>query len=224
MSTYHFAPTERAAEALRAEQVPDEQIHITGNTVVDALLWTLQKPVDLDFGFNLDGKRTILVTAHRRESFGAPFRSLCHAILDLAERNEDVAVVYPVHLNPNVRKPVKQILEGHARIHLLEPLRYEQFSHLMSLSYLILTDSGGLQEEAPVLGKPVLVMREITERPEAIEAGTAILVGTRRERIVAEAEKLLKDEDSYQRMAKAQSPFGDGHAAERIVAILKSMA
>ena len=192
--------------------------------MVDALLWTLQKPVDLDFQFSLDDKRTILVTAHRRESFGAPFRSLCHAIRDLVERNQDVAVVYPVHLNPNARERVNQILTGHTRIHLLDPLRYEQFSHLMSLSYLILPDSGGLQEEAPVLGKPVLVMRETTERPEAIEAGTAILVGAKRERIVAEAEKLLKDEDSYQRMAQAQSPFGDGHAAERIVAILKSMA
>ena len=149
---------------------------------------------------------------------------MCNAIRDLVERNEDVTVVYPVHLNPNVREPVSQILEGHPRVYLLDPLRYEQFSHLMSLSYLILTDSGGIQEEAPVLGKPVLVMRETTERPEGIDAGTAILVGTKRERIVAEAEKLLKNEYSYQRMAKAQSPFGDGHAAERIVEILNSMA
>jgi len=223
LATYHFAPTERAASALKDEQVPEDRIYITGNTVVDALLWTINKPIKFDIGLNLDDKRIILVTAHRRESFGAPFRNLCQAIRDLADRNEDVTVVYPVHLNPNVRKPVNKILAGHPRIHLLEPLRYEAFSHLMSRSYLILTDSGGIQEEATVIGKPLLVMRETTERPEAVEAGTALLVGTEKERIVTEAEKLLNNHDLYQRMAQAKSPFGDGHSASRIVNILKAV-
>ena len=222
LTTYHFAPTAQAAEALKAEQVPSENIHVTGNTVVDALLMTVRRPVSLDLGFNLADRRLILVTAHRRESFGAPFESLCSALRDIADRNADVEIVYPVHLNPNVREPVMRILAGHPRIHLLEPLRYEQFSHLMAQSYLILTDSGGIQEEAPVLGKPTLVMRETTERPEAIAAGTARLVGTDRARIVAEAERLIKDQEAYGAMARAGSPFGDGHAAERIADILSS--
>jgi UDP-N-acetylglucosamine 2-epimerase (non-hydrolysing) len=222
LATYHFAPTERAAAALRAEQVPEENIFVTGNTVVDALLMTAQRPVALKLDFSLDGRRLILVTAHRRESFGAPFESLCLALRDLAERNPDVEVVYPMHLNPKVREPVGRILAGQPRIHLLEPLRYEQFAHLMAHAYLILTDSGGIQEEAPVLGKPTLVMRETTERPEAIEAGTARLVGTNRQRIVAEAERLLYDQESYRAMAQVGSPFGDGRAAERIVDILLS--
>jgi UDP-N-acetylglucosamine 2-epimerase (non-hydrolysing) len=198
LATYHFAPTERAAAALRAEQV------------------------NVELGCSLDDRRLILVTAHRRESFGAPFESLCLALRDLAERNADVEIFYPVHLNPNVRGPVGRILAEQPRIHLLEPLRYEQFIHLMARAYLILTDSGGIQEEAPVLGKPTLVMRETTERPEAIEAGTARLVGTDRHRIVAEAECLLHDKGTYHTMAQAGSPFGDGRAAERIVNILLS--
>lgn len=222
LATYHFAPTERAAAALRAEQMPEENIFVTGNTVVDALQMTVQRPVDLKLGFSLDGRRLILVTAHRRESFGAPFESLCLALRDLAERNADVEIVYPVHLNPNVRGPVGRILAEQPRVHLLEPLRYEQFAHLMAQAYLILTDSGGIQEEAPVLGKPTLVMRETTERPEAIEVGTARLVGTDRHRIVAEAECLLRDKRAYRTMAQAGSPFGDGRAAERIVSILLS--
>ena len=220
LATYHFAPTERAAAALRAEQVPSEHIYVTGNTVVDALQMTVHQPVDLDLGFCTDGPRLVLVTAHRRESFGPPFESLCLALRDLAERNSDVEIVYPVHLNPNVREPVWRILADQPRVHLLEPLRYEQFVHLMARSYLILTDSGGIQEEAPVLGKPTLVMRDTTERPEAIEAGTARLVGTDRARIVAEAERLLHDTEAYQAMAQKGSPFGDGHAAQRIVDIL----
>jgi UDP-N-acetylglucosamine 2-epimerase (non-hydrolysing) len=222
LATYHFAPTERAAAALRAEQMPEEDIYVTGNTVVDALLMTVRRPVDLELDLGLDGRRLILVTAHRRESFGAPFESLCLALRDLAERNADVKVVYPVHLNPNVRGPVERILAQQPRVHLLEPLRYEQFAHLMAQAYLILTDSGGIQEEAPVLGRPTLVMRETTERPEAIEAGTARLVGTDRHRIVAEAECLLHDEGAYRTMAQAGSPFGDGRSAERIVNILLS--
>jgi UDP-N-acetylglucosamine 2-epimerase (non-hydrolysing) len=220
LASYHFAPTEPAAAALREEQVPEETIFVTGNTVVDALLMTIGRPVELQPGPGLDGCRSILVTAHRRESFGAPFESLCLALRDLVERNPDVEVVYPVHLNPHVRDPVRRILAGQPRVHLLEPLRYEQFAHLMAQAYLILTDSGGIQEEAPVLGKPTLVMRETTERPEAIVAGTARLVGTDRQRIVTEAERLLHDQEAYDSMAQAGSPFGDGHAAERIVQIL----
>jgi UDP-N-acetylglucosamine 2-epimerase (non-hydrolysing) len=202
--------------------VPEESIFVTGNTVVDALLMTVQRPVNLQPGLGLDGRRSILITAHRRESFGAPLEALCLALRDLAARNADVEIVYPVHLNPNVREPVKRILAGQPRVHLLEPLRYEQFAHLMAQAYLILTDSGGIQEEAPVLGKPTLVMRETTERPEAIEAGTARLVGTERHRIVTEAERLLRDKEAYRAMAQAGSPFGDGHAAERIAQILLS--
>ena len=220
LATYHFAPTERAAAALRAEQVFEDAIYVTGNTVVDALLMTMSRPVDLDLGFNWDNRRLILVTAHRRESFGAPFESLCLALRNLVERNPDVEIIYPVHLNPNVREPVWRLLSGQERIHLIEPLRYEQFVHLMSRACLILTDSGGIQEEAPVLGKPTLVMRNTTERSEAIEAGTARLVGTNRERIVAETERLLLDPDAYRAMALAGSPFGDGKTAQRIVDIL----
>ncbi len=220
LATFHFSPTERAARALRDEQVPEENIFITGNTVVDALLMTVQRPVNLQLDFSLNGRQLILVTAHRRESFGAPFESICLALRDLAERNANVEIVYPVHLNPNVRGPVRHILAGHPRIHLLEPMRYEQFVHLMARAYLILTDSGGIQEEAPVLGKPTLVMRETTERPEAVEMGTARLVGTERHQIVAEAEQLLYDGEGYRGMAQAGSPFGDGRAAERIANIL----
>jgi UDP-N-acetylglucosamine 2-epimerase (non-hydrolysing) len=220
LASYHFAPTARAAAALQAEQVPESDIFITGNTVVDALLMTVDRPVSLELGFEPDGHQLILVTAHRRESFGAPFESLCLALRDLAERNAGVEIVYPVHLNPNVRRPVERILAQQPRVHLLEPLRYEQFVHLMAHAHLILTDSGGIQEEAPVLGIPTLVMRETTERPEAIEAGTARLVGTNRHHIVAEAERLLCDAEMYHSMAQVGSPFGDGRAAERIINIL----
>jgi UDP-N-acetylglucosamine 2-epimerase (non-hydrolysing) len=222
LATYHFAPTARAAEALRAEQVPEENIFVTGNTVIDALLSTVHRPVSLPLDIDLAGRRLILVTAHRRENFGAPFESLCQALRDIADRNAEVEIVYPVHLNPNVRDPVGRILAEHPRVHLLEPLRYEQFVHLMAKAHLILTDSGGIQEEAPVLGKPTLVLRETTERPEAVESGTARLVGTDRGRIVAETERLLHDEASYRGMAQAGSPFGDGHAAERIVDALSA--
>ncbi len=220
LATYHFAPTQRAAEALRAEHVPDDAIFVTGNTVVDALLFTVRRPVRLDLGFDLDGRRLILVTAHRRESFGERFEALCLAVRDIVDQNPDVEIVYPVHLNPNVRDPVYRILDRRARIHLLEPLRYEQFAHLMARADLILTDSGGIQEEAPALGKPTLVLRETTERPEAIEAGTAILVGADRERIAAETARLLHDAEAYGAMAKAACPFGDGKAAQRIADII----
>ncbi len=222
LATFHFAPTQRAAAALRAEQISEKFIFVTGNTVVDSLLWTIQQPVQLDFDFDLEKQRLILVTAHRRESFGKPLESLCLALRDLVERNNNIEIVYPVHMNPNVQEPVRRILSNHPRIHLLEPLRYEQFAHLMTKAYLILTDSGGIQEEAPILGKPTLVLRETTERPEAIEAGTAVLVGIERERIIHETERLLNSREKYQAMTRAGSPFGDGHAAERIVAILLS--
>jgi UDP-N-acetylglucosamine 2-epimerase (non-hydrolysing) len=220
LATYHFAPTERAVAELRSERVPDDDIYLTGNTIVDALLMTMQRPVNLDFNFSPDTQYPVLVTAHRRESFGAPFESLCLALRDLVERNPNMEIIYPVHLNPNVREPVNRILSSNQHLHLVEPLRYEQLVHLMSNAYIILTDSGGIQEEAPVLGKPTLVLREKTERTEAIEAGTACLVGTDRNRIVSEAERLLYDETAYQKMSRASSPFGDGHAAKRIVDVL----
>ena len=218
-ATYHFAPTERAARALLEERTPSENIYVTGNTVIDALAMTLSRPVHVELPCDGNG-RIVLVTAHRRESFGGPFESMCNALRQLAERNPDVQIVYPVHLNPNVREPVNRILAGHPRIHLLEPLRYEQFVHLMARAYLILTDSGGIQEEAPFLGKPTLVMREATERPEAIEAGTARLVGTAESTIVEWCERLLEDRSEYERMAQAGSPFGDGKASRRIVDVL----
>lgn len=219
VSRYHFAPTERAARTLREENVPADRIFVTGNTVIDALRLTLARKVDLDLPF-LNGHRTVLVTAHRRESFGAPFESLCRALRGLADRNPRLTLVYPVHLNPNVREPVNRLLAGHERIHLIEPLSYEKFVHLMARADLLLTDSGGVQEEAPYLGKPALVMRDNTERPEAVEAGTAKLVGTGEETIIREAERLLNDAGAYQSMVRAGSPFGDGFAARRIVEAL----
>jgi UDP-N-acetylglucosamine 2-epimerase (non-hydrolysing) len=222
LSSIHFAPTQRAADALSAEKVKGHCIFVTGNTVVDALQMTLKRKVVLDLGFRMDGLRIILVTAHRRESFGAPFESLCLALKDLVERKPDIIIVYPVHLNPNVHRTVHKILAGQPRIHLIDPLRYEQFCHLMARAYLILTDSGGVQEEAPILGKPTLVMRETTERPEAVEFGTARLVGTDRCRIVEAAIHLMSNEEAYRKMARAGSPFGDGQAAKRIVSILRS--
>jgi UDP-N-acetylglucosamine 2-epimerase len=218
-ASYHFAPTERAARALLEERIPPETIHITGNTVIDALAMTLPRPVVVDLP-SIGNERVVLVTAHRRESFGGPFESMCGALRRLAECNPDVQIVYPVHLNPNVREPVNRILGGHPRIHLLQPLRYEQFVHLMARAYIILTDSGGIQEEAPFLGIPTLVMRETTERPEAIEAGTARLVGTAETAIVDSCERLLKNHAEYEAMAKAGSPFGDGNASRRIVNVL----
>jgi UDP-N-acetylglucosamine 2-epimerase (non-hydrolysing) len=230
LATYHFAPTETAAEALRAENVLDENIFVTGNTVIDALLWITRQPpsektrrllsrLGIRAG-NPNQLRTILVTAHRRENFGRPFENICMALRELVRRNPDIQIVYPVHLNPNVQEPVHRILDGNERIHLIAPLPYETFAHLMNRAYLIITDSGGIQEEAPVLGKPVLVLREVTERPEAVEAGVVKVVGTDPDRIISEAERLLYEEAEYKRMAQTVSPYGDGHAAERIVRIL----
>lgn len=227
MANYHFAPTPTARDALLAENIDPANVFVTGNTVLDALQWTVAQPHTLDLGVPLDapGERLILVTAHRRESFGAEFEAICHALRAIAERNPSVRLVYPVHLNPNVQEPVHRILGGAERVHLIEPLAYPDFAHLMNRAHLVITDSGGLQEEAPALGKPVLVMRRTTERPEAVEAGVAKLVGTDTDVIVREAERLLHDEDAYDAMATAVSPFGDGHAAEYIADVLvKSLA
>lgn len=222
MGRYHFAPTQTARQALLAEATDPRRIFVTGNTVIDALQWTIAKEHRLDLPVPLDrpDERLILVTAHRRESFGPGFEAICRALRRLAGNNSGVRLVYPVHLNPNVQEPVNRILGGVERVHLIAPLAYPDFAHLMNKAYLILTDSGGLQEEAPALGKPVLVMRETTERPEAVEAGTACLVGTEEDNIVREAEDLLTNPDRYNRMATAISPFGDGHASERIAEIL----
>jgi UDP-N-acetylglucosamine 2-epimerase len=217
----HFAPTTRAAENLRAERADTEgAIFLTGNTVVDAVKWIAANRRPSTGCLERRAARLVLLTAHRRENFGEPIRGICRAVLALVERNPDIEVVYPVHPNPNVQRPVRELLEGHERIRLLPPQDYEDLIGLMEQSYLVLTDSGGLQEEAPVFGKPVLVLRRDTERPEAIEAGTAILVGTSEDRIVDEAERLLSDPAAYRRMAHAHSPFGDGLAANRIADIL----
>ena len=222
MANLHFAPTAGAADALLREQADPSTVFIVGNTVIDALRLTMKRPVELSFDLPSRQRRTVLVTAHRRESFGTPFESICLALRDLADRNPAVQLVYPVHFNPNVREPVARHLGGHPRIHLIEPLPYEQFVHLMARCDLILTDSGGIQEEATALSKPTLIMRNTTERPEAISAGNAMLVGTDRERIVSEAERILRDEDVYRSTAKCQHPFGDGYAAKRILDVLAS--
>jgi len=223
IASMHFAPTENARNNLLREGVAASTIFVTGNTVVDALFHVVKR---MEMDANLQGlfekqfdyldpaKRLILVTGHRRENFGKAFENICHSLKTLSERG-DVEIVYPVHLNPNVQEPVNRILAGTKSIFLIEPLEYLPFVFLMNRSYLILTDSGGIQEEAPSLGKPVLVMREETERPEAVEAGTVKLVGTD-ERILREAGRLLDDTVEYERMSRAHNPYGDGKAAERI--------
>jgi len=224
----HFAPTARARANLLREGVPDSAVHVTGNTVIDALQdvvrrlrgdAVLRRDVEAGFGFLDPGKRIVLVTGHRRENFGRGFENICRALADIAARG-DVQVVYPVHLNPNVQDPVRRILAAVTGVTLLEPLDYLPFVHLMDRSALVITDSGGVQEEAPSLGKPVLVMRDVTERPEAVEAGTVKLVGTDRARIVSEANRLLDDPAAYEAMSRAHNPYGDGMAASRIREIL----
>lgn len=230
----HFAPTDAARENLLREGIDEADIFVTGNTVVDALLSVadmighdagLQKRFVDEFSFLDPFKRMVLVTGHRRENFGAGFENICGALADIAQAAPDVEILYPVHLNPNVREPVMRILGNGAldNIHLIEPVDYLPFVYLMNRSHLIITDSGGVQEEAPSLGKPVLVMRETTERPEAVTAGTVRLVGTDRKRIVEEASLLLRDTEAYERMGRAHNPYGDGRAAERIVDILRSV-
>jgi UDP-N-acetylglucosamine 2-epimerase (non-hydrolysing) len=220
LARFHFAPTEAARANLRREGVADADIHVTGNTVIDALLQVVAK--DVPIGVELDpSRRLLLVTAHRRESFGAPLRAVFGALRALADRNADVQVLYPVHLNPNVAGPAREILGGHPRITLCEPLEYAPFVAAMKRAFLIVTDSGGVQEEAPALGRPVLVLRDETERPEAVAAGVVRLVGTAPETILAEAQRLLDDPGAYAAMARGVSPYGDGHAAGRIVDVLR---
>jgi len=221
----HFAPTARARENLLKEGYPEAGILVTGNTVIDALLDITQRPFERQGtpleDLPLDGKRLILVTTHRRENFGAPLRDICRALLEIAHHySDDVHIVVPVHPNPNSLKPVQAELAGVANISLLPPLDYISMAHLMKRSYLILTDSGGIQEEGPTFGVPVLVLRDVTERPEAVEAGTAKLVGTDRSRIVRETKRLLQDQGEYRRMARAVNPYGDGLASKRIVQAL----
>jgi len=228
----HLAPTERSRQNLLDEGVDRKKIFVTGNTVIDSLLMVVKKQATADeqkkwahyfgnrFKLSFDGKKKmILVTGHRRENFGEGFENICRAIKTIAA-NGDVEVVYPVHLNPNVQKPVGSILGKVRNVHLIGPLDYEPFVYLMTKSYIILTDSGGIQEEAPSLGKPVLVTRQTTERPEAVEAGTVRLVGTDTGKIVKEAERLLKNKAHYAKMASVLNPYGDGKAAGRIVKIL----
>ncbi len=224
----NFCPTKRAAQNLRAEQISPDSIHITGNTVIDALLQTItllgergelrEGLVDLA----LPPGRMILVTGHRRENFGPGLANLSHALVDLVQMFQDVVVVYSVHPNPNVREPVESILGSHDRIRVITPPDYFRFVALMSHAYFIITDSGGIQEEAPSLKKPVLVARNLTERPEAVESGAAILVGTDRQKIVREASRLLEDPEHYSSMIIQESPFGDGHASKRIVDLIES--
>jgi len=217
LARLHFAPTERAAEILRREGTA--KVFVTGNTAIDAVLEVQKSAFLRDLSLQNTTKRVILVTAHRRESFGPGFDSICAALARLAARG-DVEIVYPVHPNPNVQDPVSRQLSGVPNLRLIEPLGYVEFVALMARAYVILTDSGGIQEEAPALGKPVLVLREKTERPEAVEAGTARLVGTDADRIVRETEILLDDEAEYARRSRVHNPYGDGHASERIRDVL----
>ena len=221
----HFAPTEIARQNLLEEKVPDSQIYVTGNTVIDALFSLVKRARASDFSNIILKKmsflkqekkekpRIILVTGHRRENFGLGFEGICCALHVIANENPNVQIIYPVHLNPNVKEPVNRILSNLSNVHLVEPMEYLSFIKLMDLSYLILTDSGGIQEEAPSLGKPVLVMRDTTERPEALEAGTVKLVGTNKNQIVKMVNRLLTDRAFYMRMSKAHNPYGDGKAS-----------
>ena len=228
LASLHFAPTAQARANLLREGVAQESIHITGNTVIDALLETrntilkneqLQNIIKKQFSFLDPLKKMILVTGHRRENFGEGFENICESLKILAER-EDVQIVYPVHLNPNVQEPVNRLLGNHPRIFLIDPLDYLPFVYAMNVSTLILTDSGGIQEEAPSLGKPVIVMREVTERPEGIDAGTALLVGTDKNKIVKTVALLLDNVELYEKVSRAHNPYGDGLASARIVEIL----
>lgn len=234
LTRWHFAPTGQSRANLLAEGVREHEVHVTGNTVVDSLLWMLAKIdgdprrqdkvetlLDVRLPFDWRGSRFVLITGHRRENFGDGFLQICQALKELAQRFPAERFVYPVHLNPNVREPVQAILAGLPNVHLIEPLDYEPFVVLLKHCYLVLTDSGGIQEEAPSLGKPVLVMRDVTERPEAVAAGTVRLVGANRERIVANVAELLTDDESYRQMAWAHNPYGSGDACERIIEVLR---
>jgi len=227
LADLYFVPTELSKNNLLKEGFSDERIIVTGNTVIDALVWLRQRiahqAVEINALPNLDwSKQIILVTGHRRESFGQDFKSICHALLAIAKLYPDVNIIYPVHLNPNVQAPVKKLLINVPNLHLITPLDYEKFVWLMSKAYIILTDSGGIQEEAPALNKPVLIMRRVTERPEGIAAGTAKLIGVEMEAIVDNVRFLLEDSREYMRMAKAKNPYGDGTAAIKIVEVLRN--
>lgn len=231
LASYHFAPTERSRQNLMRENLPDSRIFVTGNTVIDALFWVRDRVLSDDslrtslaarYPFLDADKKLLLVTGHRRESFGGGFERICNALAEIARLHPQLQIVYPVHLNPNVSEPVNRILRGIDNIILIEPQEYLPFVWLMDRAWLILTDSGGIQEEAPSLGKPVLVMRDATERPEAIEAGTVRLVGTDGARIVSEVTRLLTDEAAWQTMSHAHNPYGDGLACQRIVQALKN--
>jgi UDP-N-acetylglucosamine 2-epimerase (non-hydrolysing) len=224
LSDLHFAPTKKAKENLLGESIPENKIFVVGNTVIDALFICMKKISKWkskkfrDFNSIDFRKKIILVTGHRRESFGKPFKNICHALKQISSA-DNVEIVYPVHFNPNVRKPVFAILKRISNVHLIEPLSYPAMVWLMSRSYIILTDSGGIQEEAPSLGKPVLVMRDVTERTEGIEVGAAKLVGTDIDIIVSETMHLLTDKSEYDRMSKTKNPYGDGKASKRIINI-----
>ncbi|MEX0362955.1 MAG: non-hydrolyzing UDP-N-acetylglucosamine 2-epimerase, partial [Allomuricauda sp.] len=232
IADYHFAPTNKSRDNLVKENIPDQQIYITGNTVIDALKISVQKVTDPQYTDDeiellqtkCDvSKKWILVTGHRRENHGQGFIDICNALADIARLDDNVQIIYPVHLNPNVQKPVYELLNDIDNIKLVPPLSYPSFVWLMNKSYLIITDSGGIQEEAPSLGKPVLVMRETTERPEAVTAGTVILTGTNRQRIVNETKRLLNSGEVYRAMGQKHNPYGDGMACERIVRYVKNL-
>jgi UDP-N-acetylglucosamine 2-epimerase (non-hydrolysing) len=232
ISEYHFAPTTTSKQNLLDENIKDKNIIVTGNTVIDALNFSsqkvnsthfLDKEID-DLKSIIDSsKKTILVTGHRRENHGQGFINICKALQDIANQNKDCQIIYPVHLNPNVQKPVYDLLKNIENIVLIPPLSYPAFVWIMNMSYIIITDSGGVQEEAPSLGKPVLVMRDNTERPEAVEAGTVLLVGTDKEKIVNQANNLLNDNSSYQKMSMLHNPYGDGKSCQRIVEFIKNL-
>ncbi|WP_303921606.1 non-hydrolyzing UDP-N-acetylglucosamine 2-epimerase [Draconibacterium sediminis] len=235
IASYHFCPTVFAKNNLLKENISDKNIVVTGNTVIDALFLVLDKirkdrnkEISIERtirnkGYSISERKFLLVTGHRRENFGHGFINICEAIKEIALSNPDIDIVYPMHLNPNVRKPVTEILNNVGNVFLIEPLEYLTFVYLMSKSYFVITDSGGIQEEAPSLGKPVLVMRDTTERPEAIEAGTVILVGTDKEKIVLEAERLLKDSVHFDSMSELHNPYGDGKATEKIIEYIKAI-
>lgn len=224
LADIHFAPVEDHKRNLLAEGVRAEAIHVTGNTVIDALIDVAGRPYEFRdpvlASIDFDRRKVLLVTAHRRENLGEPMREICHALKDIVDAYPDVEIVFPVHMNPLVRADVMGILQGVPRVHLMDPVDYQVMVALMKRCYMVLTDSGGLQEEAPSLDKPVVVLRDVTERPEGLEAGTLVLAGTDRRRIVGRARELLEDPEAYARMASARNPYGDGRAAERILAAI----
>ncbi len=234
LANWHFAPTNQSAQNLLDEKISKEIIHVTGNTVIDALQIvtkkienesdlreSIKKLIQEELKFEFDEIPFILITGHRRENFGSGFISICESIKDLSNKFKDYQFVYPVHLNPNVQDPVFKILGNLSNVHLIKPLSYEPFIYLLNKCFLVLTDSGGIQEEAPSLGKPVLVMRDTTERPEAVESGNVILVGTNKTKIIDNVQNLINNKKAYEKMSNALNPYGDGNASKRIVKIIK---